>query len=154
VKSSFNKAFEIVIGLEGKVSDDPRDPGGFTKWGLSSKYNPEVGMWTTLDQAKEIYYEKYWVPAGSETAPFPLDICLFDAKVNPQDNKEWPGNAMDELMKFHPENWQEYLILRMLRYSKCSKEIYVRGHLNRIIRLYVKIKEIQNGQLANSATQR
>jgi hypothetical protein len=108
----------------------------------------------TINQAKKVYFEKYWIPAGSETAPFPLDICLFDAKVNPQDNKEWPGNSMDELMKFHPENWQEYLILRMVRYSKCSKDIYVKGHLNRILKLYLAIKEIQNGQLANSATQR
>ncbi len=146
MKSSFNKAFEIVIGLEGNMTNDPDDPGGFTIWGLASKYNPEVHIGMTINRAKEIYYEKYWVAAGCEVAPFPLDICIFDSNVNPQDHKKWRGNSMDELMNFHPENWQEYLILRMVRYSQCSKEKYVHGHLNRILKLYVKIKELQNGK--------
>ena len=144
MKDSFNKAFEIVIGLEGKMSNDPDDPGGFTIWGLSSKYNPEVHIGMTLNQAKAIYFDKYWVPAGCETAPFPLDICLFDGRVNPQDNPKWPGNATNEIKKFNPENWQEYLIIRMVRYSQCSKGKYVHGHLNRILKLYTAIKELQN----------
>lgn len=142
MKNSFNKAFEIVIGLEGKMTNDPNDPGGFTIWGLSSRYNPEVSIGTTLNQAKEIYYEKYWLPAGCEIAPFPMDICLFDAKVNPQDNPTWKGNSMEELKLLYPENWQEYLLLRMVRYAKCSKDIYVKGHLNRVLKLYTAIKEI------------
>jgi hypothetical protein len=149
MKENFDSAFKIVIGLEGKMSNDPNDPGGFTIWGLSSKYNPEVTIGTTLNEAKKIYYEKYWLPAGCEIAPFPMDICLFDAKVNPQNNPLWPGNSMDELTNMHPDNWQEYLILRMVRYVRCSKEIYVRGHLNRILKLYTAIKELQNGQLVN-----
>lgn len=149
MKESFNDAFKIVIGLEGKMTNDPRDPGGFTIWGLSSKYNPEVTIGTTKEEAKEIYYNKYWLPAGCDVAPFPLDICLFDGRVNPQDNPDWPGKAQEELKLLHPENWQEYLIYRMVRYARCSKEIYVRGHLNRILKLYTAIKDLQNGRMAD-----
>ena len=28
MRESFDKAFEITIGLEGKPTNDPRDPGG------------------------------------------------------------------------------------------------------------------------------
>lgn len=145
MRESFNKAFDIVIGLEGNMTNDPEDPGGFTIWGLASKYNPEVHIGMSKEQAKPIYLNKYWIPTGCDTAPFPLDICIFDARVNPQNHPKWDGGSMDELMLLHPENWQEYLMIRMIRYSQCSKEKYVRGHLNRILKLYTAIKGLQNG---------
>lgn len=145
MRESFNKAFEIIIGLEGKMTNDPDDPGRFTIWGLSSRYNPKVHIGMTKEQAKYIYLEKYWIPAGCDIAPFPLDICVFDARVNPQDDPKLPGGPMIELINQHPENWQEYLFLRMVRYSKYSKEKYVRGHLNRILKLFIAIKGLQNG---------
>jgi len=143
MRESFDRAFEIVIGLEGRPTNDPDDPGGFTIWGLASRYNPEVHAGMTKEEAKKIYLSKYWTPTGCDVAPFPLDICLFDAKVNPQNHPKWDGNAMDELMVWNPQNWQEYLIIRMIRYSQCSKEKYREGHLNRILKLYSKIKEIK-----------
>lgn len=144
MRESFNKAFDIVIGLEGNMTNDPDDPGGFTIWGLASKYNPEVHIGMTKEQAKPIYLNKYWIPTGCDVAPFPLDICIFDARVNPQNHPKWPGNSMEELTYLNPQNWQEYLIIRMVRYSQCSKEKYLRGHLNRILKLYNAIKELQN----------
>lgn len=143
MRTSFDKAFDIVIGLEGKMTFDPDDPGGFTIWGLSKKYNPEVHIGMTKEQAKPVYLNKYWIPTGCDSAPFPLDICLFDARVNPQNDPDLPGGSMEELINQHPTNWQEYLFLRMVRYSKCSKEKYVHGHLNRILKLFLAIKELE-----------
>jgi len=31
MRESFNKAFELTVGLEGGYSNDPDDPGGETK---------------------------------------------------------------------------------------------------------------------------
>jgi lysozyme family protein len=134
LRESFDKGFSIVIGLEGKPTDDPRDPGGFTIFGLAQRYNPGVNRSTTLEQAKEIYLNKYWIPAGCDEAPYPMDICLFDSRVNPQSG----GNK--ELLKQNPENWQEFLLLRMVRYMNLSKEIYKKGHLFRVLRLFQQIR--------------
>lgn len=140
MRTSFNRAFEIVIGLEGKPTNDPDDPGGFTIWGLAQKYNPAVNENTTIEEAKDVYLVKYWIPAGCDTIPYPFDICVFDAKVNPQNDPDLPGGSMQELMNQSPENWQDYLFLRMHRYKKLSMPKYVNGHINRILRLHKAIR--------------
>ena len=137
---SFNKAFIVVVGLEGKETNDPNDPGGLTRFGISQKYNPDVDVANlTLEQAKEIYLNRYWIPAGCDEAPYPMDICLFDARVNSQKG----GNK--ELLKQNPENWQEFLLLRMVRYMDHSKDIYMKGHLCRVLRLFKKINRDVRG---------
>jgi hypothetical protein len=142
MRESFDKAFPITIGLEGKPSNDPDDPGGFTIWGLAQRYNPEVNEGTTLEEAKEIYLRKYWIPAGCDDAPFPMDIALFDSQVNPQNDPKIPGGGNQEIMTRKPDNWQEYMIFRMQRYMRCSKEKYVKGHIFRVLNLCEKINDL------------
>lgn len=146
MRQSFEKAFVLTIGLEGKPTDDPRDPGGFTIWGLSQRYNPEVNQNTTLEQAKAIYLQKYWIPAGCDEAPYPMDICLFDSQVNPQNDPKLPGGGNKEILMQNPENWQEYLLLRMVRYMENSKDVYVKGHIFRVLKFYKQIKININGK--------
>ncbi len=143
MRSSFDKAFEIVIGLEGKPTNDPDDPGGLTVFGLSSKFNPEVSLDMTIDRAKAIYLRKYWESTGCDSVPFPWDILKFDGAVNPQNDPSLPGGSSQELENLNPENWQDYLFFRMQRYSRCSKEKYVKGHLNRILKLHQAIKDLK-----------
>ncbi len=142
MKESFDRAFELVIGLEGNPTYDPRDPGGFTIWGLASRYNPGVGPGTTLAQAKEVYRNKYWSASGCDEVPYPMDICLFDAAVNPQDAKAWQGAGNKELLSLSPENWQEFLLLRMVRYMDNSKPEYVKGHVFRVLKLFRQLKGV------------
>lgn len=137
MKENFDKAFEITIGLEGKPSNDPQDPGGFTIWGLAQRYHPHISIKTTISEAKEIYYNEYWVPHGCDDASFPMDIILFDSAVNPQRG----GNK--ELLALNPENWQEFLLMRMVRYRAHSKRVHVLGHLSRVLKLYQQIKSIK-----------
>ena len=139
MRENFEAAFKIIIGLEGHLTNDLNDPGGFTVYGLSSRFNAGITAELTLDDAKIIYLNRYWLPAGCDTAPFPFDICLFDGAVNPQRS----GNR--EILDLHPENWQEFLILRMNRYMQYSKDIYVKGHLQRVVRLFNSIKEMGHG---------
>lgn len=140
MRESFGRAFELTIGLEGKPTNDPHDPGGFTIWGLSQRYNPEVSMKTTLPKAKVIYLKKYWEPAGCDDVPYPMDICLFDSQVNPQNDPKLPGGGNQEILNQHPENWQEYQILRMTRYMNNSKPEYVKGHIFRVLKLSMQIR--------------
>jgi hypothetical protein len=145
MRDSFEPAFLITVGLEGHLSDDPRDPGGFTVWGLSSRYNHGVTRDMTLEQVKEMYLQKYWIPADCDRQPFPMDICLFDSQVNPQNDPKLPWGGNQEIINMKPENWQEYCIFRMQRYERLSKPEYVKGHIFRVLNLCKQIKELQNG---------
>src|SRR3989304_4267271 len=85
MRENFSKAFELTVGLEGGYSNDSNDPGGETRFGISKRYNPTVDVKNlTLTQAEEIYLNKYWIPAGCDDEPYPMDIILFDSSVNPQ----------------------------------------------------------------------
>ena len=151
MRASFDNAFIIVVGLEGHFSNDLDDPGninlngtpGFTIWGLSSRYNPGLTENTTIEEAKNIYLYNYWIPAGCDTSVFPLDICIFDAAVNPQNDPNLPGGSMQELMNQNPENWQDYLFFRLHRYRRCSKPKFRNGHINRVLKLHEQIKAIK-----------
>ena len=142
MRSSFENGFRLTIGLEGKPSNDPRDPGGFTIWGLAKRFHPWISMSTTIEQAKEVYLNEYWIPSGCDDAPFPMDICLFDSAVNPQNDPKIPGAGNKEILSLNPENWQDYQLLRMERYLRCSKDIYVKGHVFRVLKLTGEIRKL------------
>ena len=142
MRENFDKAFALTIGLEGKPSNDPNDPGGFTIWGLSKVYHPEIDMNTTLEYAKRIYFADYWIPSGCDVQLFPMDICLFDSAVNPQNDKKLPGSGNQEILNLKPSDWHEYMIFRMQRYQRCSDPIYVKGHIFRVLNLCKQIKEL------------
>lgn len=59
--TNFDIAFEEVIGLEGKYSNNPKDPGGETKYGITKRDYPTLDIKNlTLEQAKEIYKRDFW----------------------------------------------------------------------------------------------
>lgn len=80
---NFDTAFERLIGHEGGYVNNPRDPGGETKYGISKHQYPGediAGM--TLERAKAIYLRDYWGPAGCDLVPDLLKFDLFDTAVN------------------------------------------------------------------------
>lgn len=79
----FDQAFERLRGHEGGYVNDPRDPGGETKFGISRRAYPGediAGM--TIERAKTIYLRDYWGPAGCDAVPDALKFDLFDTAVN------------------------------------------------------------------------
>lgn len=144
MRDSFDEGFLNTIGLEGKPTDDKNDPGGFTIWGLAKRYHPEISRSTPIEYAKKVYLEQYWIPQGCDEAPYPMDICLFDSAVNPQNDPKLPGAANRELLNQKPDDWHEYLLLRMVRYMNNSKDVYVKGHIFRVLRLFEAIKKIKS----------
>lgn len=80
---AFQRAFELVIGHEGGYVNDPRDPGGETKYGISKRANPDVDVRNlTLAQAQWIYRQRYWLPLHADAMPEAAAIQVFDAAVN------------------------------------------------------------------------
>lgn len=79
----FDTAFERLIGHEGGWVNDPNDPGGETKFGISRRsYPTEIIRTMTLERAKEIYKRDFWGPAGCDAVPDALKFDLFDTAVN------------------------------------------------------------------------
>lgn len=79
----FDTAFLRLIGHEGGYVDDPRDPGGRTKYGISQRAYPgEDIAGLTLERAKAIYLRDYWGPAGCDAVPPSIKFDLFDMAVN------------------------------------------------------------------------
>ncbi len=79
----FEAAFQAVIGHEGGYVNDPRDPGGETKYGISKRAYPREdirGM--TLARAHEIYRRDYWDKLRADQLPPAVRFHAFDAAVN------------------------------------------------------------------------
>lgn len=80
---NFDKAFERLIGHEGGYVNDPRDPGGETKFGISKRsYPAEDIKGLTLERAKAIYRRDFWGVAGCDAVPDAIKFDLFDMAVN------------------------------------------------------------------------
>lgn len=80
---NFDQAFERLIGHEGGYVNDPRDPGGETKFGISKRsYPAEDIKGLTLERAKAIYRRDFWGVAGCDAVPGPMKFDLFDMAVN------------------------------------------------------------------------
>lgn len=90
---SFLSAFDaIVVGIEtGTFTDNPRDPGGATKWGITFRtFRQYKGMPVTVDDlqnldvdgAKDLYYNVFWLPNKCDQLPNWLAFAHFDGCVN------------------------------------------------------------------------
>lgn len=81
--TSFDEAFERLIGHEGGYVNDARDPGGETKFGISKRSYPDVNIASlTVDDAKKIYRRDYWQRAQADQYDGAIGFNLFDAAVN------------------------------------------------------------------------
>ena len=73
------------IGVEyaGGLVNDPKDPGGVTKFGISQRSYPNLNIRElTPDDAKAIYQRDYWAPIQGEEFPAGLDLVLLDHAIN------------------------------------------------------------------------
>lgn len=80
---NFDQAFEKLIGHEGGYADNPKDPGGETKYGISKRSYPNENIkGMTLERAKQIYMHDFWAPAGCDSLPDAIRFDVFDTAVN------------------------------------------------------------------------
>jgi lysozyme family protein len=110
---NFDRAFAIVVGVEGGYTSDPRDPGGETKYGISKRANPDLDIKNlTLDQAKARYRLKYW-PAGADDWPWAEALLCFDTSVNGGNWTRWhsmyAGRETEEFIECYQAEHNLYL---------------------------------------------
>ena len=83
MKENFAVAVGFVLAHEGGYINDPADPGGETKYGISKRAYPRVDIKNlTKAQARDIYYRDYWKRVDGDNLPAGLDLAVFDTAVN------------------------------------------------------------------------
>ena len=90
--NSFISCLAFVLKWEGGNVDDPLDPGGRTRKGITQRTydswcdkhgQPRQDVWAMPDaECHDIYEEEYWIPSNSNVLDPPLALCVFDASVN------------------------------------------------------------------------
>lgn len=83
--TGFDKAFQATIGHEGGYVNDPDDPGGETKYGISKRSYPDVDISSlTISEAKEFYRKDYWEKQSCHLLEDWPDVAaeIFDTSVN------------------------------------------------------------------------
>lgn len=80
---TFERWVEFILKVEGDISDDPNDSGGLTKWGIASKWYPQVkNQDFSRADAIDIYRKDFWMKCKCEQLPSPLAFVLGDCAVN------------------------------------------------------------------------
>lgn len=83
-RQRFDSLIGKVIGHEGGYVNDPNDPGGETKYGISKRSYPNINIKTlTLRQACDIYYRDWWTKLQcSQIKHDAIAQKLMDTAVN------------------------------------------------------------------------
>lgn len=83
--TTFDKVIDFVLTHEGgaTITEDPMDPGGLTKYGISQRAHPLLNIrMLTEEAARQIYREDYWNKIRGDELPPALAVVVFDCAVN------------------------------------------------------------------------
>jgi lysozyme family protein len=87
---TFDEIIDFIIdNIEGGYANTPWDKGGETNMGISVRYHPELKgriKDLTRDEAKEIYWNEYWLPAGLQNYPEKARLVVFDGTIHHYDD--------------------------------------------------------------------
>ncbi len=150
--TTFNEAIGRVLKHEGGYVNDPQDAGGETKYGISKRAYPDVDIKNlTIEKAKNIYYQNYWLKSYADKLPLDVRYIHFDTAINCGLNRaakilqESIGDiAVDGLIGSQTlsnaakTNIYKYGIYRLRFYNylvskKPSQVKFIKGWTNRVI---------------------
>ena len=81
--SAFDISINRLLSNEGGYVNNPNDPGGETKWGISKRSYPNLDIAAlTRDDAIAIYRRDFWEPIDGDALPEPVAFQLLDFAVN------------------------------------------------------------------------
>ena len=84
---NFDLAFDALLGHEGGYVDNPKDPGGATRWGITERVARANGYTGDMrefpvERAKQIARWEYWDAVQADQLPDALRYAVFDAAYN------------------------------------------------------------------------
>lgn len=137
----FGAAFALVVGLEGNYSNNPADPGGETKYGISKRAYPALDIPNlTLDDAKGIYVQDYWLAAGCDVLSWEMALCVFDCAVN-----QGVGVAKSLYVQ-HGTTSVDFMGERALRYASLQTfATFGRGWMRRLMTIMKAAQFVPGG---------
>ena len=79
----FCEAVKVILKHEGGYVNDPNDPGGETKYGISKRAYPKLDIKRlTKKEARKIYKKDYWDKIKADRLPPQVRLAAFDFAVN------------------------------------------------------------------------
>lgn len=153
--NAFERAWSFLQrpDIEGgaRVSDDPDDRGGLTRWGISQRAYPNEDIRNMTEaRAKELFRRDYWEGCQCDRLPDALAIVMADAAFN-----QGCGTAIRLLQKAlnvkvdgvmgpvtigmavrngDPDHLNEFIAHRLLRYAGGQPK-FRRGWFLRVLKL-------------------
>lgn len=147
---AFTKKWEVGGAGDGGYTNDPVDPGGETKWGITARaladaikkgiVKPTTVKDLTEEDAKIIYRVNYWDMCHCDGRPVAFAVAIFDSAVNCGVAKVaiWLTDAKDaETLLSHRRAHYESIVKKNPKLKKFSK-----GWNNRLEDLHKYIKKI------------
>lgn len=146
---NFEEALAFTLGVEGGLTDNVKDKGGRTNYGITqntyNKWRKALTQETqdvsniTVDEVKQIYLAWYWLPSHCDILPDKLALCMFDAMVNhsptaamimmqaavgtPADGRYGPNTERAfKAVKDNQESIRKYIDKRVEYYCKLCKD--------------------------------
>ena len=104
MRETLTTALDLMFGHEGGYVNNPKDPGGATKYGITHRtlaahrgvasVMPEQVKALSKEEATEIYRRSYWMQSGGDLLPVGIDFMAFDYGVN-----SGPAQAIKSLQR-------------------------------------------------------
>lgn len=118
----FSQCFAVVVGEEGGYVNNPADPGGETKFGISKRSYPNLDIANlSIEKAQAIYLTDYWLRAGCDKLRPPMALIVFDAAVNNGPGRAWTWyQAAKQVSGDVTAQCAEFMALRTIFMSKLS----------------------------------
>lgn len=151
--AAFREVHEkIVVPWEGGYVNDPDDPGGETKYGISKRSYPHLDIKNlTREQANEIYYRDYWLRSKADLMPPAVAAVHYDCAINQgladaarflQRALQVPADGIIGKMTFAAldkcnvdDLIDEYCAIRAVDYASLNPK-YHRGWFRRLIKVH------------------
>ena len=130
---TFDKAVDWILKWEGgdKITNDPSDRGGLTKYGISKRAYPKYDIKNlTLIEAKTIYKRDYWDKIDGDKIDPKLAMALFNCAVN-------MGVGRARMFKEVAKSYYEVIVLCKDKYNGIvqankSQRVFLKGWMNRL----------------------
>lgn len=130
--NNFYKSLQFILRWEGGYVNNPDDPGGETKYGISKRSYPDLDIRNlSPEMAAEIYYRDYWLKSFCNVLDMPLCTCVFDTAINCGVKRavEWTKQSGGQVNAFLDLRKNHYV---SLVYHNPKMGQFLKGWLNRL----------------------
>lgn len=136
LEQEFTAAVTKVIEEEtggdpaGGLTNDPKDPGGLTRWGVSLRAHPTIDVQNLSKEAAiAIYKSEYWAPLLPYNLSPQLLRLAFECSINegPGKTKAFLAASKGQVDYFMTERVMDYV-------ANKNWAIYGRGWVRRLIK--------------------